>query len=144
MSGSAARDDNEDRTMWIFLNCAMLSIVAHRTEPNSLLVRARERGDIERVFPNVETWEDASADYRYRAVIPRDQVARAIGECAAGIAYPNFKGSVRDDARHDWYMDVWAAGDRHQQAAVRREQSRKKRSPRGERPGASTGDPFAR
>lgn len=105
--------------MWIFLNCAMLSIVAHRNEPNKLLVRARDQGDIERVFPGAQTWEDEQADYRYRAVIPRDQVARAIGECAAGIAYPNFKASVRDDERHDWYMDVWNAGHRYQQTRTR-------------------------
>jgi hypothetical protein len=37
--------------MWVFLNDSFLSIVAHRTEPGVLLVRARTAGDIEAVFP---------------------------------------------------------------------------------------------
>ena len=106
--------------MWIFLNNAMLSIVAHRDHDDALLVRARAAGDIERVFPAADTWEDAQADYRYRAVIPRDQVARAVAESVAGVHYTNFKGSVSEHARHDWYMDVWSAGMRHQLATARR------------------------
>ena len=32
-------------------------------------MRARVKGDVERVFPNAETFEDLNADYRYRALI---------------------------------------------------------------------------
>lgn len=118
--------------MWIFLNNAMLSIVAHRDRDDVLLVRARRRGDIERVFPGATTWQDERADYRHRAEIPRSQVARAIADNVAGIEYTNFKGSVRDRTRHDWYMDVWAAGERQQRIerlVARDEPAPKKRSP---------------
>lgn len=100
--------------MWIFLNDAMLSIVAHRECKETLLVRARLRGDIEAVFPDVEVWEDRSADYRWRAHVPREDVSRALFERVFKIDYPNFKGSVRDSERHDWYLRVWAEGDRVQ------------------------------
>lgn len=44
--------------MWICLNDAFLSIVAHRDKPGVLLVRARRPGDIERTFPGVTTHQD--------------------------------------------------------------------------------------
>ncbi len=40
--------------MWICLNDAFLSIVTDTTHPDQLLVRARRRDDIERVFGETE------------------------------------------------------------------------------------------
>jgi hypothetical protein len=93
--------------MWIFLNNAFLSIVAHRTKPDTLLVRARVRGDIERVFPRAKVSRTPDADYLYRAEVARVEVSVAISSAAAGIAYPNFKGSVQDRDRLATYHDVW-------------------------------------
>ncbi len=93
--------------MWIFLNNAFLSIVAHRDKPDLLLVRARAEGDIERTFPDAETCP--VADYRYRAELPRQEVATAIAERVSGIDYDNFKGSVQETDRHDAYLHVWSA-----------------------------------
>lgn len=95
--------------MWIYLNNAFLSIVAHREQPENLLVRARVRGDIERVFPGCDVLETRTADYRFRSVIPRGEVARRLAELALDISYTNHKSSVRDPDRHDVYMDVWSA-----------------------------------
>jgi hypothetical protein len=95
--------------MWIFLNNAFLSIVAHRDKPDLLLVRARAEGDIKRTFPDSEIWEDPVADYRYRAELPRPEVAAAIAERVSGIEYDNFKGSVQEADRHDAYLHVWSA-----------------------------------
>jgi hypothetical protein len=36
--------------MWVFLSGAFLSIVQDKQKPERLVVRARRRGDIERVF----------------------------------------------------------------------------------------------
>jgi len=96
--------------MWIFLNDSFLSIVEHREDATKLLVRARKRGDIERVFPAATvSHTPVRADYAYRAVIDRTAVAVAISERVLNIDYPNFKDSVPEDDRHDAYMDVWTA-----------------------------------
>ncbi len=46
------------------------------------------------------------ADYLYRAEVRRVEVARVLAAKVQAI-YPNFKGSVADDDRHDAYMEVW-------------------------------------
>jgi hypothetical protein len=93
--------------MWVLLNNAFLSIVAHRDDPELLLVRARKEGDIEQAIPDADVWIDAEADYRYRAEVPRPFVARALADVVASIDYDNFKNSVSDPARHSAYAAVW-------------------------------------
>jgi len=93
--------------MWIFFNDAFLSVVAHKTQPESLLVRARAAGDIEAVFPGAVVSHTPSHDYAYRAVLPRMVVADALFRRADSIDYPNFKDSVPEEDRHDVYFDVW-------------------------------------
>ena len=95
--------------MWIALNNSFLSIVENRNNSSELLVRARVKGDIERVFPNAETFEDLSADYRYRALLKRDLVAKALAYQISEINYDNFKNSISKDEyqRHDAYLKVW-------------------------------------
>lgn len=100
--------------MWVFLSNAFLSIVAHRDKPDVLLVRARARPDIKRVFPAARVTTLATADYRYRAEISREVVAAAIADQVLGIDYPNFKNSVSEDPRHDAYVSVWTAMMRFQ------------------------------
>jgi hypothetical protein len=100
--------------MWIFLNDAFLSVVAHRHEPDMLLVRARARGDIERVFPDADVSHSPDADYAYRATLAREVVARVLAEQVAGITYPNFKSSIKEPDRHDACMAVWSVMHRFQ------------------------------
>jgi hypothetical protein len=96
--------------MWIFLNDAFLSVVAHNDRPGHLHVRARVEGDLERTFPGVQVSETPDGDYRFRADIERAEVARVIADRLGAIDYPNFKGSIASEAhaRHDAYMDVWS------------------------------------
>ncbi len=91
--------------MWIFLNDSFLSIVAHQDRPGFLLVRARAKGDIERVFQQAAV--RPGHDYAYRAEIEREQVTAILARRIEGIDYPNFKNSVRERDRHDVYMDIW-------------------------------------
>ena len=95
--------------MWIALNNSFLSIVENRNNSLELLVRARVKGDIEIVFPGAETFEDLHADYRYRALIKRDLVAKALASQVSEINYDNFKNSISKDEyqRHDAYLKVW-------------------------------------
>lgn len=95
--------------MWVFLNNAFLSVVAHRTRPEFLLIRARVKGDIERVFPKAEVSESAHNDYRFRAEVKRVEVGKVLGGVASGLKYDNFKHSVAEQDRHDAYVKAWEA-----------------------------------
>lgn len=96
--------------MWVYLKSAFLSIVADRDAEERLLVRARIKGDIERVFPDAQTSHTPKADYHYRASVSRLAVADTLREAALAIDYPNFKARVGADdlARERLYAGVWA------------------------------------
>jgi hypothetical protein len=93
--------------MWIFMTDAMISVV-QKPRDRLLTVRARVKGDIERIFPTAEVVADAGTDYKYRARIPRQVVALAMFDAVMAPTYPNFKGAVADDKRHDAYLHVWS------------------------------------
>lgn len=94
--------------MWICLNNAFISIVHKDCAPDELLVRARRKGDIERVFPDAKVTRTPGNDYLFRAVLKRSRVAEALAAEVAGIAYGNFKNSVRNNALHGAYGRVWS------------------------------------
>lgn len=94
--------------MWIFMSDAFVSIVQHFDEPGLFMVRARIAGDLERLFPGFEVVETPDADYRYRVTLSAELVADVIRQQVAGINYPNFKNSVKDDERHRVYSSVWS------------------------------------
>lgn len=93
--------------MWIFTTNAFLSIVDKGGDGSTLLVRGRRKGEIEAVFPEAEVQETPRNDYRYRARLPRERVAQALADQVRALAYPNFKATVHDPARHDAYLEVW-------------------------------------
>ena len=94
--------------MWIFLYDSFLSVVQANDDPDFLMVRARLRGDIERVFPEAVVSEDRARDYRFRAKLPRVIVVASIeAEITASITYDNFKNSVKNARRHSAYLAVW-------------------------------------
>lgn len=100
--------------MWIFLNNAMLSVVVPRArsaaaKKDYLIVRARCRGDIERVFPQAHVVENPFRDYVFRAMLPRAEVANAVAQSVMEIDYQNFKDSVSENDRHDAYLECWDA-----------------------------------
>ena len=100
--------------MWIFLNNAFLSVVDKGGDGTTLLVRGRQNGDIESVFPGAQVSETPNNDYRYRARIDRDEVAQAMAEAVRSISSSNFKATVKDHARHDAYVGVWNTMYRYQ------------------------------
>lgn len=105
--------------MWIFFPNAMLSIVAHRDKPDTLMVRARFAGDIERVFPRAQVCRTPSADYLYRAEVSRIEATARIGEALASMTYTNVKGAIAvgDGWRYSAMHDVWDVMHRAQLAA---------------------------
>lgn len=95
--------------MWIQLNNSFLSIVQNRDNDSELLVRARVKGDIEKIFLEANVFEDVKADYKYRAFIPKQIVAKVIKEKISAINYDNFKNTIpkNDLARIHSYSNVW-------------------------------------
>ena len=94
--------------MWIQFNNAFLSIVENREKTIELLVRARVKGDIEKVFPEADVFEDNNADYKYRAFISKAMVAEKIMLKVTEINYDNFKNSVKEIERKKVYGNIWA------------------------------------
>jgi hypothetical protein len=94
--------------MWIQFNNAFLSIVENRENTTELLVRARVKGDVEKVFPEADVFEDNNADYKYRAFISKAIVAEKIMLKVTEINYDNFKNSVKEIERKKVYGNIWA------------------------------------
>ena len=93
--------------MWIQFNNAFLSIVVNRDNKLDLLVRARIKGDIEKIFPDADVFEDENADYKYRAFISKAKVAARIMLKMTQINYDNFKNSVKEIERKNAYSNIW-------------------------------------
>ena len=108
--------------MWLFVSGGFLSVVAHRTQPEDLLVRARHPDHIHAIFPKAELVHMPSADYPYRAVVSRDSVQTAMANQIQTMVYDNFKASIDDIEYHDTCIDVWrtmwAYGHRHRRGGV--------------------------
>src|SRR5574337_230854 len=96
--------------MWIFLSDSFLSIVDKGDDSGkTLLVRARKKGDIERVFPAAKVQEGGGTDYAFRARIDREEVAMRMADAVRATTYANFKATVVEDDRHRTYVRVWEA-----------------------------------
>lgn len=95
--------------MWICLNDCFFSIVSKECAVDELMVRARRKGDIEKLWPKAEVSEYTKSDYQFRAKLKRIDIASAIVGEIGRVTYPNFKNSVTDRPLHDAYMSVWNA-----------------------------------
>jgi len=106
--------------MWIFCKLGFFSAVQHRDKPDTLLVRGRFEGDLERLLESLppedralcsKIWENTTADYFYRMEMPKRFFAKAVAEIANEINYGNFKDSVHEgygSPRDAAYMGCWA------------------------------------
>ena len=104
--------------MWIFCKSGFFSVVAHNGDPDLFHVRARFRGDLERlcsghgIEPRVA--ETPQNDYPFRMDFKRDDWKRIMAEEIRDIDYTNFKAAVHDGTgRDDAYLDVWAVLRHH-------------------------------
>jgi hypothetical protein len=96
--------------MWVMLNDSFLSIVNKDSARGELLVRARRKGDIERIFPKAKVIKTPNvSDYLYRASIPTKDIIKALEVEVGRIVYSNFKSSVTETDLHGAYMKVWDA-----------------------------------
>ncbi|MDP1998281.1 MAG: hypothetical protein Q8K22_01630 [Rhodoferax sp.] len=95
--------------MWLFTSKSFISIVQKPGDTDLLTVRARIKGDIENMFPDAKVEANKGTDYKYRAKVPRELVAKVVGDQVMGLGYSNFKSTVKQNWRHEAYMDVWSA-----------------------------------
>lgn len=103
--------------MWVCLNSGFVSIVENHFDKNTLLVRARRRQDVQNFldadvgkYPITETLD---SDYRFRAVVPREELAIRMVKHIAKINYGNFKDSTKNGELQRFYGEVWASGIRN-------------------------------
>lgn len=110
--------------MWLFSETGFVSAVAHRDDPDLLVVRGRDRASL---APLVERTgapivEGAGTDYPCRVIVGRDAYGAWVAELVAGIGYGNFKGRVartREPAFLDALHDVWGVMRRFGERAGR-------------------------
>jgi hypothetical protein len=111
--------------MWIFLSDAFISVVQHPTKKDTMVVRARVEGDIERIFPGKHAVMTPGRDYRFRIFTDRDTIKRMFDRQIEVATYENFKNSVEDDDRHTAYFRCWAAmNELQQKMAITRPKAR--------------------
>ena len=107
--------------MWMISKYGFASVVQHTDKQGHVLVRARDRSDLEEFcgvardcdvpgFSEQAIEEDPNADYRYRMTINDKDWAQLAEALAAGIDYPNFKDAVAavDPERAAIYGSVWS------------------------------------
>lgn len=96
--------------MWLFTSFGMLSIVQSATDKSQLVVRSREPGVVEHLFPQAKVTQTAGRDYLYRAYLPRQQVADRVAQYVLDLAYGNFKDSIpmSKELYHDVCFKVWS------------------------------------
>ena len=85
----------------------------HNAKPNTILLRARVEGDLERLAEahqiDLRIEHTPEADYAFRAELSAAEWTRAVMEESDAIDYGNFKNAVHDGtARDDAYLDVWS------------------------------------
>jgi hypothetical protein len=101
--------------MWLFTTQGFYSVVAHRRDPDKLIVRARAREDLEalrRQIPELRVFSDRGADYRWRTVVTRAEWVAAVAQLAEELDYDNFKRGVASRQGHERervYHRVWTA-----------------------------------
>lgn len=103
--------------MWLITNFGFFSVVSKPddAEGQTVTVRARVKADLlalrENYIPSLgPILEHAGTDYRYRAKVPRSDLAIALLHIGLDIDYSNFKNSVAERqgaARSHLYHKVW-------------------------------------
>lgn len=97
--------------MWIFMNDSFVSAVEDKEDDRLLVIRARHRSDLEKLFQDREILETEDSDYRFRTWVAKSAFAGLIGEKIRNIDYGNFKNSIAktDAERKKAYTKVWVA-----------------------------------
>jgi len=101
--------------MWLFTKNSFVSIVQHRERPDDVLIRARVKKHLERLFPHKaeEIYADSDADYKYRLLVSKKELAEVLSAyILQSLDYDNFKAAQEPDdpAWSRFLHEVWGAG----------------------------------
>ena len=100
--------------MRIFTETGFVSAVHHFSEPDQLVVRARDQVSLEDLadFCGAEIKRTPVDDYPYRVQITDKKFGVWMTNQISSMAYTNFKNCVHDTRGHDFadtLMSVWSA-----------------------------------
>lgn len=98
--------------MWLFTRRGYFSVVEVPGDPGSIQIRARDRGHLESLRLGAEIVHTTSADYPYRAIVPKGVAVDLISALAQEIDYANFKDMVdREHGPRSWFAaschEIW-------------------------------------
>ncbi len=101
--------------MWLGTVEGWFSIVKHREEADTFMVRARVKGDLEnlRALAGIgqEVVATPHADYPFRLIVTGAQVLDVLAKLGEGITYSNYKSEVGkrpgQRAKLNAYHKVW-------------------------------------
>lgn len=108
--------------MWLFLVFGYFSVVQSKTNADVLVVRARVRGDLDRLraefAPSLsESVRSYGRDYQYRGEISREAWGEAMRLIGLAVTAQNFKSEVAKlnapteharESRYNVYSRVWS------------------------------------
>jgi len=94
--------------MWVCLSDGFISVVKDKLNFNELVVRARRKEILQRLFPDREITELWNADYMYRTYCSKEEFKNIMSESIDNIDYSNFKETVKDKDLHELYCRFWA------------------------------------
>jgi hypothetical protein len=76
--------------MWLFTTIGFFSVVAHRDDPGTILIRARVREDLDSLrrhhLPDLEI-TDAAGTYAFEALVSRDEWEHAAQQLSRSVDY---------------------------------------------------------
>ena len=93
--------------MWIFTQTGFVSAVHHYSEPNTIVVRARDRVSLEGLAESADAPIEKSPtnDYPYRVHVPQQKFTEWLVVNVTALDYTNFKDRVYD-TRGEFYSDT--------------------------------------
>lgn len=108
--------NKKNNHMWIASKNGFISIVKHLDLADALMVRARVKKDLLSIFDAGRIIETPEADYRFRVLVPKREMAEMLAEKILDIDYPNFKNEIsgikeqRDKlaAYHEIWSVMWS------------------------------------
>lgn len=101
--------------MWLMTKNSFVSVVQHRERPNDVLVRARKREHLNRLFPKKakSVLVDDRADYKYRLIVSKKELATTLTDyIMRSLKYDNFKAAQSHDDPEwtNFLHQVWHEG----------------------------------
>lgn len=98
--------------MWIFTQTGFVSAVHHYSEPDTMVVRARDRVSLESIARSTDAPIEKTpvSDYPYRVHVKQAAFTQWLIAAVESLDYTNFKDRVGDTRGHEFahtLMGVW-------------------------------------